>query len=268
MLLFIGMLMLAISPLVFVQNSLTQFAGGSIALLFVLYINAKYIDKQDFSVYGLTLNTQTTADFIAGSFTGTFAVGLLLMVGVGSGILQLTEASTTPGAEAVYLFGLKMLLVGVCEEVLFRSYLFTTLYGAFHHGKNSRRQASLKALLVSSGVFGLAHVYTSHASALSIVLLAINGAVWCIPFLITGNIWLSAGMHVAWNFTQTLIGLPMSGNKSSIALFIVQSTGQELLTGGAYGPEAGALGVVGYFSMLIISLIYLKVTRNNPRIIR
>ena len=93
---------------------------------------------------------------------------------------------------------------------------------------------------------------------LSIILLTINGMVWGIPFIMTKNLGLSIGQHMAWNFTQTQLGFTMSGNKALSSFYSIENNGSDLLTGGEYGPEAGILGLTGFFMMLLLPLIYLR----------
>ncbi|GAA4273982.1 hypothetical protein GCM10022258_32760 [Aquimarina gracilis] len=94
-------------------------------------------------------------------------------------------------------------------------------------------------------------------------LLTINGIVWCIPFVITKNLGLSTGLHAAWNFSQTLFGFTMSGNKSINSLLSIENIGSDLFTGGDYGPESGLLGLIGFVIMLLISLTYLKIKKHK-----
>ena len=45
-------------------------------------------------------------------------------------------------------------------------------------------------------------------------------------------------------FEGTVYGFPISGFPQSTHLFSVESTGPELWTGGAFGPEGGLIGTV------------------------
>ncbi len=50
-------------------------------------------------------------------------------------------------------------------------------------------------------------------------------------------------MHAAWNFAEgPVFGFPVSGLDMG-GLFRLQITGPDWLTGGAFGPEAGALAI-------------------------
>jgi len=194
---------------------------------------------------------------LVGLQVGFLSVVLIFLIGTSTDILVIAKVKSALNIPVLFLFALKMLLVGIFEETFFRGYLFTTIYDGFRSKKISEKQALLIALTVSSVFFGFAHLGTSNASFLSTLFLSINGMAWCIPFIITKNLGLSIGLHTAWNLTQTLIGFTMSGNKPINSFYIIESNGSDLLTGGEYGPEAGILGLIGFIIMLSLSLTYL-----------
>jgi hypothetical protein len=259
---FVFLLVVGISPLLMVNNVHVQFLGASLVLVFVLQLNAKFLDRTNFSEYGLALNYTTLSHGLVGMLIGILTVILILGIGWITQMISVTQSTNTINFTTMGLFGIKMLLVAFVEETFFRGYLFTTIY----HGviSSNRKRAILWALIGSSFLFGLAHSFTNHASVFSILLLSINGLVWCIPFIITKNLGLSIGMHFTWNFSQTQIGFAMSGNEPANSYFNITNHGPDLLTGGSYGPEAGILGLIGYIIMLGLSLIFLNGTQKKP----
>lgn len=262
-LIFICLLFLALSPLILINNSHLQFFGAALILLFGLYLNSKYLDKRDFSEYGLVFKKRSFVHLFIGILIGGFSVVLIFWVGKVMGVLSISEAGPPQSLQLLFPFALKMLLVGVLEEAFFRGYLFTNFYDGFKSKTISKKQALVIALILSSVCFGLAHFNNSNASILSIIFLSINGMVWCTPFILTKSLGLSIGLHTAWNFTQTQIGFTMSGNKALNPFFKIENNGSNLLTGGEYGPEAGILGLIGFMAMLLLSLIYLNLVRKN-----
>lgn len=58
----------------------------------------------------------------------------------------------------------------------------------------------------------------------------------------------------------------MSGNEPNNSLYEIETIGSELLTGGKYGPEAGLIGLSGYFGMLALSLVYLRFATKSIKI--
>ncbi|GAA4277305.1 CPBP family intramembrane glutamic endopeptidase [Aquimarina mytili] len=252
---------IAVSPLILIRNSHLQFLGAVLILVLGLYLNSKYLDKIDFSEYGLIFKKETFIHLIIGIFIGAISVVLILLLGKEMDFLTVSKVNPDFRIKLSLLFALKMFLVGILEETFFRGYLFTNIYNGLKSRVVTNRQRFLIALLASSTFFGLAHINTNNANLISIVFLSINGMVWCIPFAITKNLGLSIGLHSAWNFAQTQIGFIMSGNKAKNSFFNVKNNAADLFTGGEYGPEAGILGLIGFAIMLILVLIYLKLIR-------
>tara|TARA_R110002051_G_scaffold181774_1_gene251236 strand:+ start:5685 stop:6566 length:882 start_codon:yes stop_codon:yes gene_type:complete len=257
-LIFITLLIGLILPLLLIDNSIQQFFGAVLVLLLALYISSKYIDKRDFKVYGIIFKREMFINFLIGITIGIFSVIIILLIGKALGLLSISKLPNQLKISVLFLFVSKMFLVAILEETFFRGYLFTNFYEGIKFDKISKKLAIAIALVFSSFLFGLAHFFNNNASTLSIALLTINGIVWCIPFIISKNLGLSIGMHLAWNFTQTLVGFTMSGNVAKNAIFSIKNEGSVILTGGNYGPEAGILGVMGFVIMLILSLIYLN----------
>ena len=252
-------LLLLVSPLILINNALIQFFGATLALMLTLYIHAKYFDRRPFSNYGIRFNRYSVAHGLTGLFIGAISVGMMLVVGDLLGFLSLTPTLKQLELDLLLVFGLKMFFVAVLEEGLFRGYLFTNLNEYLQSKMNALNGSLIAAMILSSILFGLAHFGNDNASLMSMTLLSLNGLVWCIPFAITGNLWLSIGMHLSWNFTQSLLGFTMSGNEAVNSLFVIKNAGSAFWTGGAYGPEGGILGLLGFISMLLLSIAYLRI---------
>lgn len=262
-LIFIFFLSLAISPFLLVKNSYLQFIGALFILILGLYINSKYLDKKDFSEYGLVFKIETLLDLFIGILIGVFTVIVILVIGKISGFLEVSSSSSIPKLSIILFFAFKMFLIGILEETFFRGYLYTNIYDGFKSKTISKKKTFLISLLICSTIFGIAHFNNNGVSPLSIIMLTINGMVWCIPFAITKNLGLSIGLHCAWNFTQTFLGFTMSGNKTLSSLYQIKNQNSDLITGGDYGPEAGVLGLIGFIIMLLISLAYLKIKKKK-----
>ena len=261
MLIFVSLLSLAVSPLLLIKNTLLQFFGALIILIFGLYLSSKYLDQFNFSEYGLIPKRETLIDSLVGSGIGFVTVLLMLFLGEALGLFTISDSTSTFKIEPSLLFAIKMLLVAALEETFYRGYLFTNIYSGLKSQASSDSRPLWVAIMLSSMLFGLAHFNTDNAGILSMLFLAINGIVWCIPFVLTRNLGLLIGLHFTWNFTQTQLGFTMSGNKATHSFYTIQNNGSSLLTGGEYGPEAGIIGVVGFAMMLLLSLIYLRSVR-------
>jgi membrane protease YdiL (CAAX protease family) len=86
------------------------------------------------------------------------------------------ELMPVSGRDRILFTGVSI-TAGICEEIVFRGFLIHVLYGA---------TASLPvALLLSSGVFGIAHAYQQPAGALRATLI---GLILALPLVIAGSI--------------------------------------------------------------------------------
>ena len=64
-------------------------------------------------------------------------------------------------------------------------------------------------------------------------------------FLVTRQLWLPIVLHLSWSFGEgPLFGCPVSGLPAE-GLLTVKVSGPEIVTGGAFGPEAGLVVVAG-----------------------
>ncbi len=65
-----------------------------------------------------------------------------------------------------------------------------------------------------------------------------------LAYAATRNLWLPIGIHMSWNFAEgSLFGAKVSGYSEAHSLLKTTLSGPELLTGGAFGPEASVVSV-------------------------
>lgn len=137
------------------------------------------------------------------------------------------------------------------EEILMRSLLLSGLVLALC----GRRTF---AVLLSALAFGCIHLSNPGATPLSVLGNALGGVIYAMAFLLAGNLWLPVGLHFAWNFVQgPLLGFPVSGMAAG-GLQQVRDLGPAWLTGGAYGPEAGLVGILFRFVIIVLMLLWLR----------
>ena len=115
---------------------------------------------------------------------------------------------------------------------------------------------------ISALLFGFLHAGNPNASWVSSVSIALTaGVVLALLFVITRNLWIVIGMHLAWNFTLGgLYSAPISGGAAK-GLLNGNLDGPELLTGGDFGPEASVI-TVAVFCLFSVYLI-LKTIKSN-----
>jgi CAAX protease family protein len=130
-----------------------------------------------------------------------------------------------------------MASVAVTEELLFRGVLHRIL---------EQRAGSIISIVVSSVLFGLTHLINGNATLWGTLAIAVEGgAMLAVAYTVTRSLWLPIGLHFAWNFLQGgVFGTAVSGAESEPGLLRTVLSGPDVLTGGAFGPEAGLFALL------------------------
>lgn len=232
-------------------------------------IAAKVLDRRKFSDYGLVWNTQWRRDLLFGLILGGLLMGGIFIVELAMGWVTVEGLFFTllpfPFAAAFLLFLFQMTLVGTYEELVFRGYQMKNIAEGFNFSPLSVRTALFVAWIVTSILFGLIHVFNPGATVSTTIKITLAGIFLALPFLLTGKLALSIGVHIAWNFFQgNIFGFPVSGNTMfrTTVINTVQS-GPELWTGGAFGPEAGLLGLIAIVVGSLAMIWWVKRTRGT-----
>lgn len=128
------------------------------------------------------------------------------------------------------------IMPAVTEEVLFRGILFRWI---------EEFGGSWAALLVTSALFGLAHIFNPNATWFSSFAIAVEaGILLGGAYMLTRSVWMPIGLHAAWNFTQGFIyDVPVSGINQE-GMVDATLSGPVLLSGGTFGLEASLIALV------------------------
>ncbi len=130
-------------------------------------------------------------------------------------------------------------VAGLLEELIVRAVIFRLLMRAF---------GVWWALVLSAAIFGALHIMNPNATPFAAIAIAIEAGLMLASFyLLTGRIWMSVGVHAAWNFAQGgIFGARVSGTTDSGSLFISAPVPgvPDWLSGGAFGPEASLSAIV------------------------
>ena len=237
-----------------------------LAALAMVWLAARYWDHRSFAAYGFHFRSRWWVDFGVG-----FALGALLMAGIflvelAAGWLWVTGTWQTarPGESffvALLVPIVTFVAVGIYEELLIRGYLLRNLAEGLNFGQAAPRRAVLLAWLGSAVFFGLLHATNPNASLVSTVNLMGAGIFLGLGYVLSGELALPIGLHMAWNFFQgNVFGFPVSGATFSQAtVFAVQQQGPDVWTGGAFGPEGGLLGVAAMGAGCLLILLWVCV---------
>jgi len=175
-------------------------------------------------------------------FFGGFLLGGALIAAVVA-VLALVGAYTVQSVGSASDFARvfaemmpKVAVGAVIEELLFRLIALRLL---------ERSVGTAWALVVSSVLFGLAHLGNAGASPLIGLMLGIElGLLLGAAYVLTRRLWLCVGVHLAWNFVQgAVFAISVSGHTDEGWLRATLK-GPDWLTGGAFGVEGSVLTFV------------------------
>ncbi|MFB6074109.1 MAG: lysostaphin resistance A-like protein [Haloarculaceae archaeon] len=231
-----------------------------VGLFVVILVGTSWVvDRREWRDLGLQFDRAWWRDAAVGLALGLAAtavvVGLALAAGLAAleGVLATRDvaslapiAAGTPALLGAVLVAATFLGVAVFEEVLVRGYLMTNLAEGFV-GWFGRRGAVAAAAAVTAAAFGALHVANPDATAVGVVAITGAGVVLAVTYALTGRLGLAIGFHLGWNVgLGAVFGAPVSGFPTPASLVSVSFTGPVLVTGGAFGPEGGLLGLLGF----------------------
>jgi membrane protease YdiL (CAAX protease family) len=140
---------------------------------------------------------------------------------------------------------------GFFEELIFRAIVLRLLMRAF---------GVWPALGLSAALFGALHLANPNATPVAAIAIAVEAGLMLASFyLLTGRLWMSIGVHAAWNFSQGWIwGARVSGIevKESLYLSAPKAGAPDWLSGGAFGPEASVPAMVIGTGVAIVVLYW------------
>jgi len=190
------------------------------------------------------------------------AVGLLIgaaMLSVAVGGLYALGVYEISGPRPASAWGTIAMAVesGVMEELLMRAIILRLLMRAF---------GIWPALVAQAALFGALHLANPNATPVAAVAIAIEAGLMLAGFyLLTGRLWMSIGVHAAWNFTQGWVwGASVSGIPVVESWLVSKPKpgAPEFLSGGAFGPEASLPAmVVG--TLVAIVVLWLAWKKGN-----
>ena len=147
------------------------------------------------------------------------------------------------------------LSVAVAEEVIERGVIFRLV---------DERWGVWVALLVSALTFGFGHIFNDNATWWSSLAISIEaGLLLGAAYKWSGSLWLPIGIHWAWNYVQgNVFGLAVSGMNAGDTMLVTTVDGPDIVTGGAFGPEASIVTVI-LGTLLTIVFLWNRYRPNN-----
>ncbi len=214
-----------------------------IGTLLASFIVTRWLNRKPFAAVGLWLHARAMKECAWGILLGFLMMASVFLVLFVSGFIQVDSFILEPtDALGIILSSMIMFAASaMLEEVVFRGYPFQTLIQGV---------SLLPAVVLMAALFSVSHLTNPNTSTFGIINIGL-AAIWLsFAYLKTKGLWLPFGLHFGWNFSQTTIfSFPTSGIEfAEFKLFGTVVTGPEWLTGGAFGPEGGALATVAVVS--------------------
>lgn len=256
-----GIILLVLAPVVLLKSQLWQTITFAVVVVLVMWVASKTWDHRKFSDFGFLLSRKWIKEFSLGNAIAIVSMssvtGLLLISG--NADLTVKHALTNINWHGLFSILILMTAVSVWEEGYFRAYLITNIKEGLGYKKIEPLGPLILSVMISSVFFGVAHAGNPSSTWLSAVNITAAGIVLAYPYIKTGRLAFSVGMHLSWNYFQGAVyGFPVSGLGSEEALFLTEVTGPEIITGGVFGPEGGTAGSVGIILMAILYYLYEK----------
>jgi hypothetical protein len=211
-------------------------ASGA-AFFLATFLARRILDRRSFLSLGFGFDRHTLPDLLIGFLIPLPMIALAFVIESSMGWVRWEGWAwqSLPAAQVVIglASGLAMFaVVGLTEETLSRGY----------HLQNLAEAIGLpRAWLLSSLIFAALHVFNPGFSLQAGIGLVLAGLFLATGWIRTGRLWLSIGLHLGWNFFEgTVFGFAVSG-LDLFRLMRHQVEGPQWATGGAFGPEAGAV---------------------------
>jgi len=203
-----------------------------------------------------------TKDGAVKKYLSGFGLGLLmnsLVVGTMAilGSVEITQESgnltgiNTVGIVILFLFG--FVVQGAGEEILARGWMFQVI--------GSRYKPWL-GVLITVIFFAAVHLGNSGVNPVSVVNLLLVAILLCLFVMNDGSLWTACAWHSAWNWSLgNFYGLSVSGHGDQVSIFDLNTVGNELISGGDFGPE-GSL-VTSFVIIAGIIVTGIKINKQN-----
>ncbi len=173
--------------------------------------------------------------FASGIVWGFIAISVVVLILRQLGYLSF-DGCTLGGLSALryaLAWGLMFLLVGFCEEAMFRGYAQFTI---------TRGIGFWWGALLFCLPFGLMHAPNPGESPMGLFAAAAVSLIFCLSLWYTGSLWWAVGFHAAWDWGQSYFyGTADSGLIAEGHLFGEHPVGKLLWSGGSTGPEGSII---------------------------
>lgn len=229
-----------------------------IALLAAVVVGAAllhWLDDRPAGALGFPLYAAVGRELGLGTVIGVAGLTIAAVVMLALGKLGYGPDDGSAGTWVAVVAGdfALFLIAAASEEAMFRGYPFQVL---------AQRFGPAVATVVTSIAFAFAHGQNPNVTAFGLVNIFLAGVLLAVAYLKTLSLWFATGVHVGWNWAMaSLFDLPVSGIPwFDTPLYEPVVGSPDWLTGGAFGPEAGLVGTIG-FGVALLAVLRLRSVR-------
>ena len=218
------------------------------AALVASLLCARLLERRSLSSIGYKLHSGWLRDVALGLILGTVSLALSvgIMAGAGAASFEVNAGDTLRLAWSFSVLLLFFLLAAAFEELLLRGFVFQAL---------AHNLGPVAAIAITSVAFSLLHIGNPNVTFFGMFNTILAGVWLGVAYWMTRSLWLATALHASWNFAMVFIfGLPVSGLTSFIELALLQGRpGSPVwLSGGDYGPEAGAAATAALLAATLV----------------
>jgi membrane protease YdiL (CAAX protease family) len=239
---------------------------GAISLavtLITTWSAGRFLDRRRFVDFGLHLHRDWWIDLCFGLALGAVLMALIFLVEWAAGWVAFADFFQSSSTGLPFIPGIlsnlvAYICVGIYEELQSRGYQLKNLA----EGMNfiGPKVAVLIATLISSVIFGVMHAPNPNATLISTFNLFLAGLFLAVGCVLTGELAIPIGLHITWNFFQgNVFGFPVSGTQAGATFIAIEQGGSDLITGGAFGPEAGLVGIGAMVLGTVLTVLWVRV---------
>jgi hypothetical protein len=204
-----------------------------IAAAFTNWLVLRIYENRRLTDLGLWWERASSDNLLIGLIGGAGAAMIVLIPPLVAGAAHIVKTPNDQPGLGTLIFVMALLAAGaVGEELVFRGYGFQVLLAAL---------GPYLTIVPVGIVFALLHGANPNATSFGIVNTAGFGILFGYSYWRSRDLWLPFGLHLGWNFTLPLFGVPLSGLKMNVTGHEMSWTAGALWSGGDYGPEASVL---------------------------
>ena len=210
-----------------------------IAATLAALLTTKYISKKPFKSLGLKWN-KALKDLMVGVVISALIMTLMYVMLLVFGLIEFegfswwneepktVGAFNSSGLWTALVVLIQFVIVAWWEELAFRGIIL----------QNIAVGLNIKwGVILSTLGFAILHAGNPNATVLSTILIMLITLKLVYAYLKSGQLWLSIGLHLGWNFFQaSVFGFASSGHQSP-SLIAQTPVGADWLSGGAFGAE-------------------------------